>query len=214
MCEMISSIVVASATVIIVLIFRAPLTALLYSFARISDRTKKLSYRGVDIILGSDDQLPVGQQENLQFVALQKTYQSSIITSEETLIMSQLRDAKLAHEQANQVLIYHLAHAHFIIKLLSIDKIIFPEQIQLLLYLNARFRPEPQVSFLPFYEQWRNRNTNITYPFEDFLNFLLRQGLISQDFNGFTITLLGKEYLSTLVRLGGPVLNVINPTPN
>lgn len=184
------------------------------AIASIGHRTKQLSYKGIDITLGGDVQLPIGQQEHPQFVTLQKTYQSAIITSEENLIFSQLKDAKLSTDQANRVLVYHLAHANFIIKLLLIDKLIFPEQIRLLFHLNVRTLPEPQPKLLPFYQQWHGRNSEVHYSYDAFLNFLVQQGLITQNLNGYTITLLGKEYLAALIRVGSPSFNAINPTAN
>lgn len=211
---MVASIVWAALILIIVLLFKEPLAGILTTIAHVGHRTKNLSYKNFNIVLGSDSQLPIGQQENSQFITLQKTYQSPIITSEENLILSQLRDAKLSSEQANHVLIYHLAHAQFLIKLLGIDKIIFPEQIRLLFYLNTRNLPEPQTSLLPFYQQWQTNNPNIPYSSDAFLNFLSQQGLIRQDLNGYTITLLGKEYLAALVKVGSPSLSIIASTQN
>jgi hypothetical protein len=184
---------------IIIFTFKHRIDEILNSFGK----KGKVRYGSFNIELGSDiPSLATTQQDSpdAKHLALQKTYQSSLITNEEIIIRNQLMEAKLSPEQTVNVLIYHLAHANLVVKLLAIDKLIFPEQIELLLYLNSKFKPAPESELLSFYTKWKGKNPQIDYPFRGFLDYLLNQRLIFQNIEGLNIAPIGKEYLGFLIK--------------
>src|SRR3990167_6846485 len=127
---MLASLIWAIFLLIVVIMFSKEIKSLFSSFAR----QGKVQYNGFSIQLGSDTPtLATNQQElaNTKHIEMQKTYQSVVVNVEERTIKNQLIEANLTNEQAVNVLIYHLAHANLAIKLLSVDKLIFIEQINL-----------------------------------------------------------------------------------
>lgn len=72
---------------------------------------------------------------------------------------------------------------------LVIDRLIYEEQVKLLLYLNSQFIPSPEVNLFDFYKAWKNKEKDKNYSFESFLNFLLQNRLIMQNVNGYSIAL-------------------------
>lgn len=89
--------------------------------------------------------------------------------------------------------------------MLVIDKLIYEEQIELLSYLNKQPKACPESSLFVYFKNWQERTKNQDYNFQNFLNFLLQQGLIAQSIDGYTISLIGKEYLSFLIKVGKPI---------
>lgn len=199
-----SSLIWAIFALVVIIIFKKQIQDLLSGFSK----KGKVQYKGFNIELGSNTPtLLANQQESgdSKHLELQKTYQSSVILTEESTIKSQLIEAKLTSDQAINVLIYHLAHANLAIKLFAIDKLIFQEQVKLLLFLNTRFKPCPESDLLPFYKEWKSKNLNADYPFNNFLDFLSQRRLIIQSLDGYSIAPIGKEYLAFLVRIGKPL---------
>lgn len=196
-----SSLIWAGFLLIIILIFKHRIDDVLNSFSK----KGKVRYGNLNIELGSDITTSITAQQNssdTKHLELQKSYQSPVITNEEFIIKNQLLEAKLTTEQAINVLIYHLANANLTIKLIAIDKLIFPEQVELLLFLNSQVKPIPESQLLSFYTKWKEKNSQIDYPFKGFLDFLLNQRLIFQNIDGLNIASIGKEYLTFLVRIG------------
>lgn len=183
-----------------ILFFRKPVYQLLVSLSKV----KNLQYKNFNIQLGEAERcFPERQQEytTMKQKELSKTYQSPLITAEEKLINEQLSSAGVTSEQAIDLLIYHLAYANLSIRLLNIDKLIFNEQIKLLSFLNIQNKPCPEVDLLTFYQEWRGTKET-DYEFADFLNFLQCNRLITQSIGGYSIGLVGKEYLCFLIRVG------------
>jgi hypothetical protein len=190
--------------IIVIVIFYKDIKDILSGFSK----KGKVQYKGFNIELGSSTPtLYPSQQESgdAKHLELQKTYQSSIIHMEETTIKGQLIEAKLTSDQAINVLVYHLAYANLAIKLFAIDKLIFQEQVKLLLHLNTRFKPCPESDLLLFYDEWKTKNPKADYPFKSFLEFLSQQRLVFQNIDGYVIASLGKEYLAFLIKIGRPL---------
>ncbi|OGV35732.1 MAG: hypothetical protein A3E88_04315 [Legionellales bacterium RIFCSPHIGHO2_12_FULL_35_11] len=190
---------------LVIFIFKDQIRAILESIARIGNKTSNIQYKGVNIALGSEvSSMTVGQQDTLdaKHIELQKAYQSTVITSEEKTIRDQVVDAKLSNEQAINILINHLANKNFLLHMLNIDRFIYNEQIEILLYLNKQIKACAESDLFPFYKKWLEKSKESAYEFNNFLNFLLTNRLISQDMNGYSISILGREYLSLIVRLG------------
>lgn len=206
------TIIAITVIIIAVIFFWMFKKAICNFFTTISNRANNLYYKGsnkeFNLSLGSVSQnVPADQMEyaNAKHLELLKAFQSSIVTTEEVTIKKQLSEAKITSEQAINVLINHLANANLTISLLAIDKLIFPEQIKLLLHLNTQFAPIPETNLFHFYEEWVNKTKLNNFTFENFLGFLSQYRLIAQSIQGYSISVLGKEYLSFLIRIGKAV---------
>lgn len=185
--------------------FREHVRDILNSISSFSKRAKSIRYRNFDLDLGSEifssrDNQQQGNES--QHFKLEKAYQSSIVTNEEKIIASQLAEAQLSPAQAIAILTNHLANANLIINMLKINGLIFEEQIWLLSFLNEQFKPCSEHDLFPFYERWLSRTGNKDYSYVSFMDFLLRERLVAQSLNGYGISILGKEYLAFLVRIG------------
>lgn len=204
-----SSLVWAIFFLIVIFIFKHRIDEILNNFGK----KGKVRYGSLNIELGSEIPNLITAQQNTpdaKHLELQKTYQSPIITNEEMIIKNQLIESKLTSEQTINVLIYQLANSNLLVKLLAIDKLIFTEQVELLLFLNTKFKPTPESELLSFYTRWKNKNPSVDYPFKGFIDFLLNQRLIFQGIDGISIALVGKEYLGFLIRTGRslPVVDI------
>lgn len=194
--------------VFVVLFFKNEIKSLFSAITGIGNRSKKISCMGwVDIDLGTNPDLPIGSQQQLESKQqnLTKAFQSPIITNEENIIRSQLVDAGFKNEQAIDLLIQHLAYSNLLIGLLVIDRLIFPEQVKLLSYLNSQAKPIPESQLINFYTEWKEKNKDADYTYQQFLKFLFDQRLILSQIDGYTVTPMSKEYLSFLIKIGRPV---------
>ena len=202
---MMSALIWALFFLIVLCLFQQQIKGILEAIANIGNKTNKIQYKGVNIALGGDvSSMMVGQQEptDTKHVELQKAYQSTVITSEEKIIKDQLIEAKLSNQEAINILINHLANKNFLLHMLNIDRFIYNEQIEILLNLNKQMKACTESDLFPFYKKWLEKSKESTYEFKRFLNFLLSNRLISEDMKGYSISILGREYLSLIVRLG------------
>jgi hypothetical protein len=85
--------------------------------------------------------------------------------------------------------------------MIIVDTQIYPEQIELLSYLNSQNNPCEKRKLSDFYTKWEARTKSNT-SFTIFLGFLLQHGLVLKDNNRYYITILGREYLIFQLRLG------------
>lgn len=164
---------------------------------------------GVEVVLGSKYDLAADPQSQSEMMQQQfmKAHQPSFITEEENTIKAQLTNAKFTHKEAIAVLIQHLAYANFRMLFLSVDKFIFPEQIQLLKHLNSEYQLSKSSDLVPFYNDYLKRvkvgEVDTTgFKYEDFLKFLLNFKFIMQEGNGYRISPIGRDYLAYVVRSG------------
>jgi hypothetical protein len=196
-----SSLIWAIFLLIVIWLFKKPLLDLL---TNIGNKSKKISCMGFDIDLGSSSSLSTGNQLQIEPKdwAFSKAHQSQLITNEEKTIRSQLIDIGASHEQAINILIYQLANNIFLVKLLSIRNLIFPEQLRLLTYLNTCIKPSSCSDLQHYYFEWKERTKNTDYMYDQFISFLSNHGLILWTMDGYIISLLGKEYLSFLIKRG------------
>ena len=201
-----SSIIWAVVVLIFMFLFKENIRNILSSLAHVGNKAQKLKYKNFSIDLKEDGAAIIGPQQgsdNTKHLQYLKAFQSNMITAEEQLITNQLVESKMTEAQALNVLITHLANANLLTKLLTIDRFIFKEQINLLVYLNSQSKFIPENELQPFYSEWKNDLGNETeYTFEEFLNFLSRQRLIAHNIDGYGIGPIGKEYLAFLIRIG------------
>jgi len=171
-------------------------------------RKGKIKYKNLDIDFnGTNDLTSQVEQSNSKHSELKTAFQNTIITNDEKFIRSKLIEANLTPDDAINVLVNHLANTRLNIAMLWVDKTIYIEQIECLAYMNTQFLPRPQSEIFSFYKKWLERTGGNSYPFEQFLNFLLSHNLIGESVNGYTILPQGKEYLSFLIRMGRPIPN-------
>lgn len=192
---------------LMVWVFKDEIKSLLAAIITIGNKAKKISYMGANVDLGSNADLPIGSQQQLEAKQqnLSKAYQSSIITVEENTIRTQLIEAGFTNEQAINLLIYHIANQNLLIKLLFIDKLIFQEQIKLISYLNSQVKPQSESALKKYYDEWKEKNKDADYTYQQFLKFLSDQRLVVEQVDGYSILPLGKEYLYFLIKLGRPI---------
>lgn len=189
------------------LVFRKEISNLLFSLSNICGRAKILQFGSMNMILGDDDTPFLKQQQeysSIKQAEFSKAFQSPIITVEEKIIKEQLLSAGFTSEQAISILIYQLANKNLINKLLTINNLIFKEQVELLIFLNSQFKPQPENLLYRYYQVWFENNKESDYKFHGFLNYLIKEKLISQCFEGYSIGEIGKEYLIFLVKIGRP----------
>lgn len=191
----------------VLLIFRESINNLLISLCNIGSKATKIEALGVNIHLGSQTLI-----EGTESRRMSKAYQNQIITNEEEVIRKQISEAKLANEETISILINHLANSNFLVLVNVIDKIIYNEQIELLEYLNThRNAPQSLDTLEQFFNKWQEKSKKTSYNFTNFLNFLIEYGLIQQNMGGYSISSLGIEYLSFIVRVGRPSSeNIVN----
>jgi len=196
----------AIVTLISFVIFRKPICNILNSFANFGNKAQKVKYKNFSLDLVDSNPTLFGTQQeyaDTKHLEYLKTYQSNVVTLEENLIRNQLTESKMTEGKALDILICHLANAHLQNKLLMINQLIFKEQIELLMHLNTQVKPLPESELLSFYERWKkNLKNKSDYTFKNFLGFLSQQGLITLGIDGYSIGLIGKEYLSFLIRIG------------
>lgn len=202
-----SSLIIAATVLIIVFKFQDQWKDILITIARAGNKAK-IKYQGLNIdFSGGDPALPIGQQDqsNLKQFELLKAFQSSVVTIEEKFIRDRLVEAKTTPEQAINVLINHLANSRLNITMLLINNFIYNEQIELLTFLNNQVNPSSEATLRPFFDKWKERTKDSNYTFESFLNFLLQHRLVAQNIEGYSISVLGKEYLAFLIKIGRPL---------
>lgn len=208
------SIIWVAFLVFFIIYFRRNIQTFFNALSGFCDRTSTIQYG--EFKLGTNSHIPLGEQgiSDIKYVEMLKAFQSPIVNSEEKTIRSQLSENKWSDKQAKEVLISQLAYKNFLTLLLFIDKLIFNEQIKLLLYLNNQGKACHESVLEQFYLEWKSINQRIKavistnnvnetdYTYEQFLMFLCQNGLISQNIHDYSITVLGKEYLSFIVRIG------------
>lgn len=208
--------IIAVTVLIIVFKFQDQWKDILIAIARPGNKTK-INFPGFNIDLsGGDPSLPIGQQDqtNLKQFVLLKAFQSNVVTIEEKSIRDHLIEANTTTEQAINVLINHLANSRLNITMLLINNFIYNEQIELLAFLNNQINSSPEAKLRPFFERWKERSKDSNYTFECFLNFLLQHRLVAQNIEGYSISILGKEYLAFLIKIGKPLSNEMLPEHN
>jgi len=132
---------------------------------------------------------------------LNKAFQHRLIFEEEEIIKKQLIDNNYTYEEALDLMIYHYSHLKFENAFLRLDFIIFPEQIELLHYLNVNGPKNDEELFL-FYDKWKEKNLDRNYSFNNYLQFLFDSRLITRHGLNIDISIHGKEYLSYRIKKG------------
>ncbi|MFI4936895.1 MAG: hypothetical protein ACHQJ6_00110 [Candidatus Berkiellales bacterium] len=185
--------------VIVLLMFKGAISNFISSLSTKS----KIQYKGLSIEIGDNKETLVGAtQENAKYTNLNKAFQNAIITEDEQAIRNDLVGAKLTTDQEIDVLINHLANTRWSLLMNIIDKLIFPEQVEILSKMNNQTKPWTESDLRPFFDKWKIRSENKEYSYESFVGFLIQQKLIIHGVNGYIVSLMGREYLGFCVKIG------------
>lgn len=183
--------------------FQSDISSLLSALSKNSE----LNFLGVNVKLkGPLDNIPTYQLTSLdsQGSKYLESYESPVVCDEKKNIMIQLSGEKL--KKTAEILVYHLANSQVNIRMLLLERITFPEQVKLLLFLNNKFKPWPRSDLTVFYDEWKKRYQGEEYSFDQFVNFLNLNQLISHNESSYYITQYGKEFLQFLIKMGSPLL--------
>ncbi len=159
------------------------------------------------IDLSGSSSLSTGQQvgNEARYLELLKAYQSPTITNEEKYIKAKITETGCTNEQAINVLIADLANHRILFRMAFIDFSIYPEQIKLLFHLNVQAKPVSEVRLQGYLNEYIERTKDSAKIIDQFLGYLIDQRLITQNVDGYSVTIFGKEYLGFFVRMGRPV---------
>lgn len=198
---------IAIAIVVICLIFYKPISSILEGFAGRMKDADTISLGGDKLGIKLNKSLGTPQPNTIQDINddnyrnMIRISQSTAVTKEEDIIRQQLSELKFTTTQILSTLIHHLATKNVLVNFLLIDKLLFMEQKQLLVFLNTKCTGVVEGELQQFYDNWLRNTNNSAYTFLQFLDFLVQNGLIRRHINNqYEITLLGQEYLAFLVK--------------
>jgi hypothetical protein len=124
---------------------------------------------------------------------------SPIVLEQEQLIKKDVELLRIPSAELPDILIRHLAVTQLVARAETIYRTIFGSQIQLLKAVN-HFGPRTRDELMDFYNRAKSEFPSIaSYPFENYLNYLISHGLLIQEQDRFAITVAGKEFLKYLV---------------
>jgi hypothetical protein len=127
-----------------------------------------------------------------------------IVREQEKLIKADIERLKIAPSELTDLLIKHLAVCQLTLRAEFLYRTIFGSQIALLKAANL-FGPRDRGQMLQFYDAAKIKFPLLyqSYSFEQYLQYLLLQGLVVQESSGkYAITVAGKEFLKWLAEVG------------
>jgi hypothetical protein len=126
-----------------------------------------------------------------------------VVREREQLIRDEIDRAKLDDQKIIPVLINRLAVIQLLLSAEQIYRMIFGSQIALLKQLNTS-GPVPRAQFMSVYNNAKARwsNAYTSYSFDQYVGFLLNQGLIISIGDGYAITNAGREFLKWMAETG------------
>ncbi|EKD69851.1 MAG: hypothetical protein ACD_46C00713G0002 [uncultured bacterium] len=144
--------------------------------------------------------------QNAGYEKLNDSFENKFISDNSKLIRNQVIENKLSPDETISLLIRQLTNTQFKVILLTIDKLIFSEQIELLYSLSKSpipFNKNNQV--MKFFLKLPDEKKKITPDLQSFLLFLFQYDLIVVNAFGYLITQIGREYLKFRVQHGLPL---------
>lgn len=185
--------------VVFVVIFRKKISAML-------SKAHKIGLSGIET---AHSQPQEAKESKSSIEELMRTFDSAVLREEEKFINEDLERRGLSNNKdVIDVLVRHLAATRLELYYERINVQIWGSQISILKYLNSTRQGQPVEKLRPFYD-----NMAKLYPdnfahdsFERYLNFLTSWNLIVQRDGLYYVSMLGKEFLSYLVRTGQPEL--------
>jgi hypothetical protein len=136
--------------------------------------------------------------------AVRSLHVMPIVQEQEKLIRADIEQLKIAPQELSDLLIRHLAVTQLALRAETVYRTIFGSQIALLKAANL-FGSRDETQLLQFYDQAKDRFPlpYTSYSFDQYLQYLLSQGLLVQNHEGkYVITVAGKEFLKWLADVG------------
>jgi len=181
--------------VLFMIIFRKPISELIR-------RIKKVTPRGFDT---SDDQTQAQIPADRAVDDLMKAFDSIVLKGYEKLIYDQLKDKGLeASGDTTKVLVHHLASTQVQLHLELILSGIWQSQVQVLEVLNTSGSSLTDEDLAQIYEGAAGKYPLVfeTYPFNAYMDHLIRSNLVIKSGDAYSITNLGVEFLQYVARYG------------
>jgi hypothetical protein len=167
------------------------------------DKIQKIERIGVS--MGAEQTQAVSETKRSGFQELMDSTSSPLLRQQESKIRDDLNARGVTNEQEIiKVLTRAAAGLWLVIRWEQLDRIIFGSQLMMLIALNASALGLSVEQIGEFYKVAKNQFPAAyeNYLFEQWLGFLVSQGLISKGGNGYQVTLDGKEFMSWLVQAG------------
>jgi len=172
------------------------------SISRFLDRTKRVGKDGIQAY----DEAPQPIEKRAALNVFLEGYQSPMLLEIENRIEEDIKNRGLSNpEDAHRALVKSLAGTGILLEFERLYGVIFTSQIAVLLYLNGRSEiGTPKDDLTDFYADATSRFPKLyeKSSFDEWLAFLLRQGLIREDPEGLNITVKGREFLKWRVDAG------------
>jgi hypothetical protein len=178
------------------IIFRKPIAALV-------DRTKRVGKSGLETF--ESPQLPAPSDKPNPLAEFLGTYDNPLLRHSESLIEAELKQRGLTDPApARKALLRSLAGSQILLHFEQIQGLIWASQLTALGYLNSRAGPVGVADLQSFYDDARERYPALyhSYNFEQWIGFLKSWMLVDKVDAGFSITMVGREFLKWRVDSG------------
>lgn len=165
-------------------------------------RTQKIGRDGIQTSL---PQIQQSTERESAVEVLMKEFSSVALREEEENIRKDLEIRGLSSQQDKiNLLIKHLAINQLALHFERINSVIWGSQIALLQHLNSCIDGDSSSMLRIFYDNAAKNypDTFASYPFEQYLQFLVAFNLIIQRGERYFITALGREFLVYLTATG------------
>ncbi len=175
------------------------------------DQLKKLLKNKFSIKIGDHFGLHFGGNEkaeasqNAGYKKLNDSFENSFVSDNSKLIRNQIIENKLSSGEAISLLIRQLTNTQFKVIMLTVDKLIYNEQIELLYSLSKSPVPFKEIQVMEYFLKLPDDKKKITPDLQSFLLFLFQYNLIIVGAYGYQITQIGRDYLKFRVQHGLPL---------
>jgi len=159
--------------------------------------------QGVDMEPQQSEKSPnVNSDEEAE--RLLNAFNSEMLIEQEEIIKNELKEKNINAEQANKVLIRHLAATQIAFTFENIHKQIWGSQIRVLEELNTQSNGLSRTRIKIYYDKTVEATPFIgtIYSFEQWINFIKNWALILEENNAVKITIRGREFLLYMTRYG------------
>ncbi len=192
--------------VVFVLVFRRQITALLLSIRKLSKegieigpQTETSASRTTSVLAATSDPAV----ENML-----RAFDSPVLREQEQRIRRDFESQHITGPAAFEVLIRHLAVFQIGYFFEWAYSQIWGSQLFILQTLNATSAPVPLQRVRPIYDAAAQQHPEAfaSYPFENYINYLVTILLIARTNGNISITPLGREFLAYIARVGKPFI--------
>lgn len=165
---------------------------------------QKVSKEGIEAPLTQPQKTSDQPRSSESVEELMRGLDNPLVPEQEAIIRKKLAESAIRDpEQINKILTRYLAAYQIVYSFENLYNLIFGSQISALQHLNVggetketikKLFYDPVATLLPEFFQ--------KYPFEQYLNFLVSQKLITEKDSLYCITNLGREFLAYLAKTG------------